>query len=86
MALILVTSINLVLDYLDYPKELESFSLEKNDSEKESDDLDLEKKEAIPQTYLQLNKNLSSILYHRFSYGYRTLEHFEKIPTPPPEV
>ena len=64
----------------------DAFNLEQTDSEKEMDDLDLEKKETVLEKRLQFEGNEESAIAHTFSDRYTILIHFEKIPTPPPEV
>ena len=86
IVLLMVSAFNFASQVFASELELDAFNLEQTDSEKELDDLDLEKKETILENRLQLDGNEECDFAHTFSDRYTILLHFEKIPTPPPEA
>ena len=86
IVLLMVSAFNFASQVFASELELDAFNLEQTDSEKEVDDLDLEKKETVLENRLQFEGGEESIISHTFSDHYTILHHFEKIPTPPPEA
>ena len=86
LVLLMVSAFNFASQVFASELGLDAFNLEQTDSEKEIDDLDLEKKETVLENRLQFEGNEAYDFAHTFSDRYTILLHFEKIPTPPPEA
>ena len=85
LLLLLVSALNFVGNIIPSELEMESISMELNDSEKEVDDIDSKKKETTLEDRLQFAMLNINHPLHPCTNRCLTLVHFEKIPTPPPE-
>lgn len=86
LTLLLITSMNFVMHNFAREMSTDTVNLEQNDSEKELDDVDLDKKETVTNHKLQFSNKLTALITHHIVTSFRTLEHFEQITTPPPEA
>ena len=86
LILLLCNSVNYIAESYSVNLGFEKNKVEQNDSEKEIEELDLDKKETVLHYKLLFSEEFTLSVCHQFIDGYTTLEHFEKIPTPPPEV
>ncbi len=86
MFILLITSINFVINNILIDQDSKTINLEKFEGENELDDLDLDKKKLLTQDICFLNTLPPKTNTTPFITQFSTLEYFRKIPTPPPEV